>query len=149
MKQISTSTVIRAGADEVWATLADTASYAAWNPFITRLTGDLRPGGRLTVRIAPPGARPMTFRPTVTEATRGRRLAWLGTAGVRGIADGAHVFELEPLADGTTRFTQSERFTGVAVPLLAGLLAKTSAGFEQMNAALKTEVERRAGERAA
>jgi hypothetical protein len=36
----------------------------------------------------------------------------------------------------------SERFTGLLVGLFSGLLAKTEAGFEQMNTALKTRVER-------
>jgi hypothetical protein len=146
MREISTTIDIAATPDEVWGVLADTAGYGRWNPFIPALTGRLVVGGRLSVRITPPGGRAMTFRPTVTAVQPGRRLAWLGSAGVRGIADGAHVFDLAPLADGTTRLTQSERFTGVAVPLLGGLLRKTLAGFEQMNSALKTETERRTAE---
>jgi hypothetical protein len=41
------------------------------------------------------------------------------------------------------RFLQSERFTGVAVPLLGSMLGPTQRGFEAMNLALKQRVETR------
>jgi hypothetical protein len=40
-----------------------------------------------------------------------------------------------------SRFVQSERFSGFLVGPFKGMLAKTEAGFEQMNAALKARVE--------
>jgi hypothetical protein len=139
--EISREIEIDAPPAAVWAVLSDTDAYADWNPFVRRLDGDLREGARLEARIAPPGGRAMTFRPTVLAAEPGRELRWLGRLLVPGLFDGEHRFLLEPLADGRTRFVQSERFDGILVRLLRKSLAKTAAGFEQMNAALKRRVE--------
>jgi hypothetical protein len=38
---------------------------ALWNPFITRIAGNLHVGQRLTVTLQPPNGRRMTFRPTL------------------------------------------------------------------------------------
>ncbi|XRQ16225.1 SRPBCC domain-containing protein, partial [Actinomadura welshii] len=74
-----------------------------------------------------------------------RRLAWLGRLFIPGIFDGAHSFELEALTPGSTRFIQSERFSGVLVPLLRGLLRSTEAGFAAMNTALAARAEGKTG----
>ena len=142
MKLISVSTVIAAPADLVWQILSDGPAYRRWNPFITQLEGRLAVGQRLRVRIAPPGGRAMTFRPTVTSAQPAHHLAWLGRLGVPGVFDGAHSFTLEPLSDGRTRFTQSETFRGLLAPVMGGVLARTERGFAAMNEALRTRAER-------
>jgi hypothetical protein len=60
---------------------------------------------------------------------------------VPGIFDGGHKFLLEPTASGATRFTQSERFSGILVRLFSGNLDSTELGFRQMNEALKARAE--------
>src|SRR5690349_17967051 len=70
MHEIETAIEIEAGPREVWRVLTDFARYPEWNPFITRISGDLVDGGRLQVRIVPPGAGRMTFRPRVTRLSR-------------------------------------------------------------------------------
>lgn len=140
MKTITTVIDIPAAPEEVWAVLVDTAAYPAWNPFITELSGELATGQRLRVRIAPPGSRAMTFKPTVTQVESGRRVQWLGTLGVKGLFDGRHTFALEPLGERGTRLTQSEDFSGILVPLAGSMLARTRAGFEAMNDGLRRQV---------
>jgi len=137
MKTITTAIDIPATLEQVWATLVDTAAYPAWNPFITQLSGELATGEQLQVRIAPPGGRAMTFRPTVTQVEVGRRLEWLGSLGVKGVFDGRHTFTLESLGDRGTRLTQSEEFSGLLVPFVGTMLARTRAGFEAMNDGLR------------
>ncbi len=129
----------------VWAQLTDTAAYGEWNPFLRRLSGELTPGARLAVEIAPPGARSMRFKPKVLAAEPGRELRWLGRLGLPGIFDGEHSFRLEPLPGGGTRLVQAERFRGLLVGLFGGTLEKTKAGFEQMNRALKQRTEAAVG----
>jgi hypothetical protein len=141
VKSIETSIDIAAPTEAVWAALTDFGSYPGWNPFIPSIEGAPAEGARLKVRLRPPGRAAMTFRPTVLEANPGRRLRWLGKLGVRGLFDGEHRFDLEPLPGGRTRFTQAERFAGLLVPLFSGTLADTRRGFEEMNAALKARVE--------
>jgi hypothetical protein len=135
---------IDAPPERVWRVVTDFAAYPAWNPFIRRISGEPREGARLEVRIEPPGGRAMTFKPTVGAVEANRELRWLGRLLVPGIFDGEHMFRIEPLEDGRSRFVQSERFGGVLVGFVSGTLAKTVAGFEQMNAALKARVEQAA-----
>jgi hypothetical protein len=132
---------IDAPPDRVWAVVSDWAAYPEWNPFLRRIDGELREGARLEVRIAPPDARAMTFKPTVRAVEANRELRWLGRLVLPGLIDGEHSLRIEPLDGGRSRFIQSERFTGLLVGLIGGTLSKTEAGFEQMNAALKARVE--------
>lgn len=141
MTQLHHEIEIDAPPAAVWAVLADTARYPEWNPFVRRLSGDLRVGARLEAEIAPPDGRSMTFKPTVLAAEPARELRWLGRFLVPGLFDGEHAFRIEPLAGGRTRFTQTERFSGILVRPLRKSLARTQAGFEQMNKALKRRVE--------
>lgn len=143
MKMIEKSIEIDAPPDRVWTVLTDFASYSSWNPFIRAISGEIASGAKLKVNIRPEGRRGMTFRPEVLEATDARRLRWLGSLGMKGIFDGEHRFEIEPLGGGRTRFRQSERFTGLLVPLLGGMLGATEKGFDAMNRALKARVEAR------
>jgi hypothetical protein len=126
----------------VWAVISDFAAYPEWNPFIRRISGELREGARLDVRVEPPQARAITFKPTVRSVESGRELRWLGRLLVPGIFDGEHSLRIEPLESARSRFVQSERFSGILVGLAKGTLQKTETGFEQMNAALKERVER-------
>jgi len=141
MKTITTSIRIDAPAETIWTILTDAGRYAEWNPFVTQLDGRLAIGERLRVRIAPPGAKGMSFRPVVTHFVPERELAWVGTLGVRGLFDGAHSFRVDPLHDDGCLFTQAESFTGLLVPLLSGTLSKTEEGFELLNQALRDRAE--------
>jgi hypothetical protein len=145
MKTIRVVTEIAAPVETVWAELSAVSEYAEWNPFITSFEGELVVGGRLEVRIAPPGGRPMTFRPTITELEEGTRLEWLGRLLLPGVFDGRHSFHLEAIGTGRTRLTQSEQFSGILVPLTGKTLERTRAGFEAMNEALRLRAEKASG----
>ncbi len=141
MRTIQVVTDIAAPVEIVWAQLSAVSEYAEWNPFITTFRGDLVVGSRPEVRIMPPGGRPMTFRPTITEVEKGKRLEWLGRVVLPGVFNGRHSFHLEALADDRTRLTQAEEFSGFLVPLMGTVLGRTRAGFEAMNDALRVRAE--------
>jgi hypothetical protein len=142
VKSIATGITIRGTPGRVWAVLTDFRKYPEWNPFIREASGDVATGARLTVRIHPPGGRPMTFRPIVQQASPERELRWLGHLGLPGLFDGEHVFRLEPSGTGETHFTQSERFRGILVPIMPNrLFENTRRGFDEMNHALRAIVE--------
>jgi hypothetical protein len=149
MKTIRVVTEIAAPVEHVWAALTAVSEYADWNPFITSFEGELVVGARARVRIAPPDARPMTFRPTITEVEEGRRLEWLGRLLLPGVFDGRHSFLVEAVGTGRTRLTQSEEFSGLLVPLTGKMLERTRAGFEAMNDALRLRAEKAAAAKAA
>jgi hypothetical protein len=135
MKTIEHTIDIAAPTSEVWGVLTATDHYHLWNPFITRLDGVLERGSRLAVTIQPSN-RSMTFRPMVVAFEPGHLIRWQGRLGVRGIFDGEHELRLEPTPGGATRFTQSERFSGLLIPLMRGTRHDTERGFAAMNQAL-------------
>jgi hypothetical protein len=137
---IQTSIAIAAPPERVWAVLMDFADYPSWNPFIQSLQGEARVGAPLTATITPPGRNPQTFHPTIIALEPQRVFAWRGTLPIPGLFTGEHRFVLERSAAGTV-FTQSERFTGVLVPLVGRILAVTEQGFHAMNEALKARAE--------
>jgi hypothetical protein len=141
-RDISHTIEIDATPATVWATLTDTQAFPSWNPFITRLDGELRAGAKLAVTLDPPGGRASTFRPTLLTVQPERELRWLGHLLMPGIFDGEHSFRLQALSPRRTRFTQAERFSGFLVRPLRRTIDKAELGFEQMNKALKSLSER-------
>ena len=142
MRELRREIEIDAPPDRVWAVLTDFPAHPEWNPFIRRIGGELREGARLEVRIEPPGSRAMTFKPTVRAVESNRELRWLDRLFVPGVFDGEHTLRIESLDGGRSRFIQSERFSGLLVALVKGVLAKTEVGFERMNTELKARAER-------
>ena len=141
MRLIETATDIRAPAARIWSILTDFPAYLAWNPFITAAVGELRLGARLKITIAPPGHRPMTFRPVVLVVERESELRWRGRMLMPRLFDGEHAFGLEQRAE-TCRFLHAERFSGLLLPFIGEeLFEAIRRGFESMNAALKLRAE--------
>lgn len=138
---LTASTEIDATPDQVWRVLTDFATYPRWNPFMTSAQvtssgGVLAKGARMRIHLHDAGGD-MTFTPEVLTARPGRELRWLGKAGPGWIADGEHRFRIEQLGPHRVRLTQSERFTGVAVPFIEGQLkSNTLPQFSAMNKAL-------------
>ncbi len=140
--ELQAETDIAATAERVWSILTNFSAYPDWNPFIRFIHGAPEEGAPLEVRIQPSGAKGMTFRPTVLTVIRAQELRWLGRFLVRGLFDGEHRFAIQPIANGTVRFRQSELFSGILVPLFrASLDRDTKRGFEEMNQALKVRAE--------
>jgi hypothetical protein len=139
---ITTETQINASAVRVWEVLTDFASYPEWNPFITSIRGSLVEGSKLQVRLEPPGGRGIKMTPTILSIVPQEQLKWLGHLLVPGVFDGEHRLQVGDLGNGSARFTQEERFSGVLVPLTGRLLTKTRQGFEDMNQALKERSEK-------
>jgi hypothetical protein len=141
-KQLRSEIDIDATAERVWQILTDFDAYPDWNPFLVRASGRPRQGERLNLHMQPVGGRGMTFRPTVIEASPGRRLRWLGRVLAPGIFDGEHSFTIEAVGEGKVRVIQEEQFRGILVPLLwRSLQRRTLPAFEQMNLALKLRAE--------
>lgn len=140
--KLKTEITINSTPEKIWSILADFDNYPNWNPFITSLTGDVKVGKKITVRIEPPGASANNFKPTVTAFEPNEKLSWLGVLLFRGVFDGEHKFELTNNGNGTTTFTQQENFTGLLVPLFKKMLDNNiRSGFEALNKKLKELAE--------
>ena len=140
MRTISADIVIDAPAREIWDVLADFPRYAEWNPFIRRAEGSATPGERITIRVHQLDRKPSTFKPRIVAAEPGRELRWRGHVLAPGVFDGEHAFELVPVGAGV-RMVQSERFSGLLVPFIGGLIDATLDRFDALNNALKERVE--------
>ena len=142
MKTIRTEIQINVSAQQLWSYLLDFDQYPDWNPFIKKISGEKKPGGRLKVLIQPQGQKAMEFTPTILRYEPESELQWLGHLWISGLFDGRHSFNLVPLSYDRTLFIHSEQFTGLLVPFLwKSLQAPTLQGFEQMNKALKQRAE--------
>ena len=143
MKELETSIDISAPTEAVWSVLSDFDAYPEWNPWMI-ITGRPTPGARLHVAPGPEAGRMPTFRPQLITVDPPNELRWLGNLWIPGLFDGEHRFTIEDLGDGTSRFTQAERFSGIlARPILRMVRHQTETGFNAMNAALKERVESR------
>jgi len=145
MRVIETHIDISASPERVWDVLTRFDDYPNWNPFIVSIAGIPLEGKKLRVRIKPPGRSAMTFKPTVLTAAPQQQLTWLGHLLLPGLFDGEHRFRIERRGEGrgnACRFHQSERFSGMLVPVFGGgSFDAVRRGFEAMNAALKERAE--------
>jgi hypothetical protein len=133
---------IEAPPEHVWAILTDLDAWPEWNPFITSSEGTVAVGEKLANRMEPPGGKAITFKPTVTVVEPATTFEWLGRLVLPGVFDGRHRFELEATESGGTHLVHSEQLNGVLVRFMRKSLDnQTLAGFEAMNAALKTRAE--------
>ncbi|WP_256390596.1 SRPBCC domain-containing protein [Natronoarchaeum rubrum] len=146
MRTIESALEIDAPPEDVWTVLTNFDEYVEWNSFIPRASGDARKGGRLDLKIDPPGAREYTTEPKVTVVEEPHRLVWLSRVGFPHLFDERHSFSLGR-ADDATRFRHHVVFGGVLVPLLLREDA-VRRGVDAMSVSLKRRVERRAPVRA-
>lgn len=142
--EIKTEILIKARPEKVWTILTDFVNYPNWNPFIKSINGEVKVGKRITVRMEPPEAKGMTFKPVILTLNTNKELRWLGHLLFEGLFDGEHKFELIDNGNGTTTFRQSENFKGILVPLFKKKLDyNTKKGFEEMNKKLQELAEQK------
>ena len=139
--EITTTIEIARPPERVWERLVAFAEWPAWHPSISEFAGRAEAGQRLRFRArSPEGGGAVTLKPTVLDADPGRLLRWRGHFLMPGLFDATHEFTLEPTPTGT-KVTQRERFTGVLVPLMRKVLARTERDNDRADRALKIRVE--------
>jgi len=136
-RQIETVIDISAPRELVWETLIDGQAYETWNPFITKMEGEIIEGGRLRNTMMPTPGKSMTFSPRLLKVDNNRELRWLGKLYLPGLFDGGHYFKLEDSTKGT-KLIHGEKFSGIA--LLFMDVRKFEDNFNQMNSALSKQV---------
>lgn len=140
--EIKTEILIHATPSKIWTILTDFENYPNWNPFIKSITGEVKKGNKIKVRIRQSEKKEMAFNPTILTYEVHKQIVWLGHLLFNGLFDGEHRFELIDNGNGTTTFKQSEKFKGILVPLLKKQLKhNTKNGFEEMNNKLKELAE--------
>jgi hypothetical protein len=145
--EVSTTIEIAAPPEEVWAVLADLASYPEWHPVFRQVSGQLVPGNRLTITSTiPTTGRTMTVKVKVVTAEPGVELRWVST--LLGVNISERWFLLSPV-DGGTELVQAETYKGLGGGSGRGgrstfaLIDRIRGTFEAINEAIKQQAEAR------
>lgn len=142
MKRITTEIEIEAKPEDVWQVLINFENYPNWNPFVRKISGSPAEGETIEIRVHLGGGNGMTFKPKVVKNVPNSEFAWLGRFIFPGLLDGRHEFLIKPILENRVRFRHNENFSGILVwPFLMLYEKDTRKGFEEMNAALKKQVE--------
>src|SRR6266851_8580123 len=106
MKVHSANTNIKAAPEKIWTILTNGPNYPKWDPWATRIEGNIVAGGKVTAytKLSPDQAFPVK----VTEFVPGRKMTWTG--GIPVVFKGVRTYTLEPHGNGTTTFTIREAF---------------------------------------
>jgi hypothetical protein len=142
-EEIVTTIDVAASRQEVWRLLVSFDEWPSWHPSIKRFEGSPTPGARLrfTAR-SPEGGGQVTLRPTLLVAEPARLLRWRGHFLVPGLFDATHEFTLRDWEAGT-ELTQRERFSGLLLPLMSRVVARTRRDNGRADLALKLRLEGR------
>lgn len=135
--------IIDATPQQVWSVLTDTKSYGSWAKFMTKIDGEIKDQGNITVDFTVDEEKQKINQVKhVISATEGKEFAW-SEKFMMGMIDN-HRFIVEATADGKTRFIQSDEVKGG----MAWLFGKSLMKFEMknypvFNRSLKAEAEKR------
>ncbi|OPX59367.1 MAG: Polyketide cyclase / dehydrase and lipid transport [Methanomassiliicoccales archaeon PtaB.Bin134] len=78
MKEIKGSVMINVPAEKVWTTVTDFSSYPEWNPYVTRMEGDLKEGGVFDVVVTLPERDDIKFKTTLFKMEKDKELRFKG-----------------------------------------------------------------------
>jgi len=142
--EVSTTIEIAATPENVWAVLADLASYTKWHPAYVEVTGQLAAGSTLTITTThPTSSRNMTAKVKVLTADPGTELRW--KSNLAGVTISKRTFRLSPTANGTL-LVQTGTYRGLgggrgrAITKVIGRIQDT---FVAINQAIKEQAEAR------
>ena len=140
-REIITEIAIQATPERVWQILTDFPTLPQWNPMMVEAKGEVTQGSQIAACLQLDGKKPMWVRPWLVVVDSSREMRWKGKLFIPDLFDVEHRFVIEPNGDGV-RFIHSERFTGILVEWVLGMIGGTARlGFEAMNSALKTRAE--------
>ena len=144
--EVSTTIEIAATPQNVWAVLADLASYPQWHPMYQAVTGQLTAGGTLTITSThPTTGRPMTAKVKVLTVEPDTELRWVSK--LLGLTISKRTFRLSRTAGGTS-LVQTGTYRGLgggrgrAITKVIGRVQDT---FTAINEAIKQQAEARPG----
>ena len=143
MHEIKTEITINTDIKKVWEILSDFANYPSWNSFFKHISGELATDEILSITVAPPGSKPMSFSPILVEVVEFGAIRWRGKLFTKWIFQGEHYLALDKLSEQQTKFIHGEKFSGLLSSVFKwiGALDKTKKGFKLFNGDLKRRSE--------
>lgn len=136
------SAEIEAPVDLVWKVLTDFSAYGEWNRFTPSVECSGQTGTPVVMEVCFPGAKPMRQVEVLNVFEAPRRLAW-GMHMVAAPLLVANRYQiLEPLGPARTRYTSTDRLSGLLAPLVRAFYAEPMrAGFALAAEGLKRRCE--------
>jgi uncharacterized protein YndB with AHSA1/START domain len=137
MKHYEATTTIRATPEKVWEILTDGPGWERWNSG-AKLDGEIAPGNKVKLTSEASGDRVFVLRVTKFNPPQGMTFSggmplWL----FRGV----RTFRLDPEADGATRFSMREEYSGPLLPLIWRSMPDLQPSFDRFVAGLKGAAE--------
>jgi acetyl esterase/lipase/ketosteroid isomerase-like protein len=138
--KVVTSIEIDAPHDVVWGVLTDFKSLPEWSSGLQGLDGEFREGGHVSVTFRAFG-RDQVFKHELQFFEDGAQFGWSDLA--TGLFTDRHIYRVEPLLNGRTRFIQSDEPQGAVVRFLGGMIARQTVSlYQAFNRELKARAER-------
>jgi hypothetical protein len=140
---IYTDIVIDAPAKKVWETLTDFNNMHKWSSTIKGLSGDIKNGGSVIVKVDVGNGQVLDFPRSPFHYSEGEYFGWSGAIRLKGLTDN-HKYRVEPISKCQSRFIQTEEFAGENPDITPLALAKRSIErYKVFNSELKKEVEKK------
>lgn len=134
MKVYEVRRTIAAPPERIWAKLTDRAAIVSGGLGITRLEGEIKPGGKLKLWTEANPGRVFALR--VTEFAPDKRMVWEGGMPF-GLFKGVRQYNLTPHAGGT-EFHMREEFSGPMLALIGASIPDLQPSFEKFADGLRT-----------
>jgi uncharacterized protein YndB with AHSA1/START domain len=142
MLTLTNHVTIDAPASQVWRALSDLKQYPEWHPFISHVTGTLRGGDVLDVRLKLPDGREPTVMFTVAEVRRHHGLLLIAHAPETGEPMCDYQVTIEPVTATQTRVSQWATCSdGLAARLAYAPVVDVQGDFDRAAESLKRQVE--------
>jgi uncharacterized protein YndB with AHSA1/START domain len=140
MKEYTSTSIIGASLEAVWAVLTDGGGYREWNPEITRVEGRIALGERITahVRLGDGAIRAVPLRVSALEPPR--RMEWTGGLPL-GMFVGRRTFTLTANPGGT-EFRLHLHMSGPLAPLILKSVGDRQPEIDSFSTALKLRCEK-------
>jgi hypothetical protein len=132
---------VQAPASLVWEVLYDLERWPEWNPLDPQVSGVIRFGERLKLKLALPDQPPRDLEATILDWTPNEAIHWK-TSHLGGLVRSVRYFELEPMTETGCIFSNGELFTGMLGPQIARRLRPgLKQGFAALGEALRDRAE--------
>jgi len=141
MKEIKGSIMINVPAEKVWATITDCSSYPEWNPFVTRMDGEMKEGGVFDVVVSLPGRDDIKYRTTLMKMEKDKELRFKGKIMFQ--LSEEHSKFIEQIEENKCVFSQSIVFRGLLSYFAGGVIKDSQLGLNKMNEEFKKRCEKK------
>jgi hypothetical protein len=133
--------VIRATPQAIWGVIMDLPAYGAWNPWLLSATGDMSPGGSVTVQVVLNGSAQTAYHTVVTVEPY-TRFCWKDAGVTAYFVPAQRCRTLKVLANGDVKL-ENELFLDGLLAWIGNLAygASLKSGLAGETAALKLRAE--------